>query len=451
MLARVVIALGTTPALSSAAVPAEGAIVPADLLAPVDVQVTPLVGRAAIVTRDGQLLPAVVRADPGAADAAVREFDAAFTRARSVFVDEVERAFGERAIDATKIDSLRFQSFRSEFVAAHPEFPVGYVLAAAWAHGDDGELVRARMAGVLRQVMARHLIGAVPQAGTVFVVALPDDLLVRAWSEASPALVRAVDGADVVTLEAARAELWRHLGVSERFAGGYLEALVRENIRYDARLTALFLHERLGAALEGRFFGRGEVIVRAGEPVDALAAEALRQLEALGLSPLVSASAAAAAVAPAPVEPVPAPAVAVAPPAPAESVVPVSAPEPVEAQAMAQLPTSWMAVIAALGALSLALGVWVYAKLRRLRRSTLVAGPAPAVADLREVLAREMTRQGMDALFTQRQELLATTAVATERVAEMETRVAKVQPAIQEKMRSYERRIKALERELQEK
>lgn len=453
-LAGLVVALGTTPAASHAAALAEGAIAPTDLLAPVDLQVTPLVTREAIVTRDGQLLPAVARIEVAAADTAERAFNAAFAAARAAFLDALEPAFGARAIDEAKIASLRFQTFRSEFVAAHPEFPVGYVLAASWAHGDDGEVVRARLAGVLREVMSRQLIGAMPRAGTVFVVALPPDTLVRAWTEASPALVRAVDGSSVVTLEAARAELWKRLGVGERFAGGYLETLVRENIRYDARLTALFLQERLGTALEGRFFGRGEVIVRGGEPVDAVAAEALRQLDDLGLAPLMPVTA-AVAVAPAPAE-------TPRPPEPVVTLQVSTVPELVaglptlpETASGSLLPTRWMIAMVALGVLSLGLGAWVFWKLRRLGRTTVVGGPTPADATLREVLAphlaREMTRQGMQALFTQRQELLETTAVATERVAEMESRVAKVQPAIQERMQSYERRIKALERGLQEK
>ncbi|MBE2213069.1 MAG: hypothetical protein IAE82_04290 [Opitutaceae bacterium] len=455
MLLVLVAALATTSPGAPFAGLTEGMIAPADLLAPVDLQVTPLVGRKMIATRDGQLLPAVARADMGAADAAVREFDAAFARARAAFLDELERAFGARSIDEAKVASLRFQSFRSEFVAAYPEFPVGYVLAAAWAHGDDGEVVRARLAGVLRQVLARRLIGAMPRAGTVFVVALPRDQPVRAWSEASAALVRAVDGKDVVTLEAARAELWKNLGVGERFAGSFLETLVRETIRYDARLTALFLHERLGPALEGRFFGRGEVMVRAGEPVDAIAAEAMRQLGELGLAPLVSVTAAASA-APAVSPPTPAPPVGPPPGAEAPAAPIPSAPKPTsvtEAPARPPvLPTTWMLAMAALGVVSLGLGAWVYLKLRRLRGAAIAPAPvANAGADMREVLAREMTRQGMDALFSQRQELLKTTVVATERVAELETRVAKVQPAIQEKMQGYERRIKALERELAEK
>lgn len=444
-----VAALASTTPPTRAAALAEGAIPPADLLAPVDVQITPFVGGDTIATSDGQLLPAIARAEVGAADAAVREFDAAFARARAEFLDELERAFGARAIDEAKIASLRFQSFRSEFVAAHPEFPVGYVLAASWAHGDDGEVVRVRLAGVLRRVMERQLIGAMPRASTVFVVALPKGMLVRAWGEASATIVRAVEGGEVATLEAARAELWKNLSVGERFAGGYLETLVRENIRYDARLTALFLHERLGAALEGRFVGRGEVIVRAGEPVDAIAAQILRQLDELGVPPLVTVTA-AATVAPAPAEPKVDPVPAAAVPEPPARAIPDVPTIPVESTPAAAVPTAWMATMAGLGGLSLALGVWVTLKLRRLRRATVV-GPKPVPGDMREVLAREMTRQGMDALFTQRQELLATAAVATERVAELETRVAKVQPAIQERMQSYERRIKALERELQEK
>lgn len=444
--------LGAARALYADAVLSAGAIPVSDLIAPIDVQVTPAVTNERVVTRDGHLLPAVVRLDTGAAETALREFDEAFRHARSEFTRELAAAFGETAISEEKISSLRFQSFRSEFVAAHPEFPVGYVLAAAWARGDDGEVVRARMSSVVAQIVVRQLIGRVPDAATVFVLTLPRSTVVRSWSEASPAMARAVDRSGVLTLEQARAELWRSLGVGERFAGGFLETLIRENVSYDARLTGLFLHERLGAQLPGRFFGRGETLAKAGEPVDALAAEAMQQIDALGLAPLTPMPAAAAA-APANVAAVdagraPAPAVATL----AES-VPTG--EPAPSAPVAVLPMRWIYAVGVAGLVSFVLGLWGFTRLVKLRRATHLASVAPpAEPSLREALAphlaREMTERGMQALFSQRQELLENASAATERVAEMETRVAKVQPAIQERMQSYERRIKALERELQE-
>ncbi len=431
-----------------------GSVAPSDLISPIDLHITPTVAGDRLANADGQLLPGVARWDAGAADAAEAALTDAFAQARRDFRRALEDAFGATTISEEKISSLRFQSFRSEWVAGHPEFPVGYVLAASWARGDDGEVIRTKMAGAVGQIMRRQLIGRMPAASTVFVLALPRELLIRSWSEASPTIVRAVDGGAMLSIEAARAELWRSLGVGERFAGGFLETLIRENVAYDARLTALFLRERLGSKLDGRFFGRGDALVRAGGTVDAQVAEALRQLQELGLAPLVSAMSAPSPAQPAvsPVaraEPAPTPVPAAAP-GPAS--LPVELPGPA---AMASLPVRWMLAVAAVGLFSLTLGVWGYLRLRRLKRTALAIHAAQADSGLRDALAphlaREMTRQGMTTLFDQRQELLKASDAATERVTEAEMRVAKVQPAIHERMQSYERRIKALERELQEK
>lgn len=451
--ACVLAALGWA-AVDAAVVLEPGVVAPTDLISPVDVHITAAVGEDRVANAEGQLLPAVARWDAGAADAAERTLTDAFVRARRDFRRSLEAAFGATSISEEKIGSLRFQSFRSEWVAGHPEFPVGYVLAASWARGDDGEVIRARMAGAVGQIMRRQLIGRMPEAGTVFVLALPRGLLMRSWSEASPAVVRAVDRRDVLPLAAARAELWRSLGVGERFAGGFLETLIHENVSYDARLTALFLHERLGSKLQGRFFGRGDVLVRAGATVDRPAADALHQLEALGLAPLVpAASAPVAAADPAVAATAASEVAAPAVPAMVPDFVAVAAEQSEPSSALA-LPVRWMLAIAAGGLLSFALGGWVYLRLWRLRRASLTIGGATAEPGMREVLAphlaREMTRQGMDVLFDQRQELLQASDVAAKRVTEAELRVAKVQPAIQERMQNYERRIKALERELQE-
>lgn len=453
-----VVALGTLPLHARATALREGEVAASDLLAPVDVQVSPVFQGERIATPDGQLLPAVVRLIPAVLPEAEQGLATAFAEARARFAGALEAAFGERVISEEKIASRRFQDFCREFVAGHAEFPVGYVLAAAWARGDDGEVVRLRMRAVLRQVMDRRLIGTMPRAGTVFVVSLPVDGLVRSWSDASGTVVRAVEGTSVLSLEAARAELWQKLGVGERFAGGFLETLVRETMRYDARLTALFLHEKLGNQLEGRFVGRGDIIVRAGQPVDALAAAVLRELEQLGVTPLTPlrpGTQETGTTREADVRSGQAPTASQVPPQRSVKAAlepPVAAPAPMELGPMRR----WMVAMVVLLVVAIGLGGWAYLKLRRLGRAAALVSARPRdAAGLREVLAphlaREMTERGMQALFTQRQELLAEAAVATDRVADAESRVAAVQPALQERMQSYERRIRALERELQEK
>ena len=66
-------------------------------------------------------------------------------------------------------------------------------------------------------------------------------------------------------------------------------------------------------------------------------------------------------------------------------------------------------------------------------------------------LARELKNRLVQVLFAQRQELLANESVATRRVEELEARLAKLQPAIAERIRGYERRIQLLEQQLEEK
>jgi hypothetical protein len=65
-------------------------------------------------------------------------------------------------------------------------------------------------------------------------------------------------------------------------------------------------------------------------------------------------------------------------------------------------------------------------------------------------LAREMKDKLVSVLFAQRKSLLESEDAASRRVSEMEARLARLQPAIAERIRGYEERIRDLERQLQE-
>jgi septal ring factor EnvC (AmiA/AmiB activator) len=63
-------------------------------------------------------------------------------------------------------------------------------------------------------------------------------------------------------------------------------------------------------------------------------------------------------------------------------------------------------------------------------------------------LARLMMNRLVQALFSQRENLIDTQTEATKRMAELEERIAKAQEGVQKKIAAYEARIAELERQL---
>lgn len=419
----------------------EGAIAPFDLIAPVDLQVLDEAAPETIgFAARGTPRPIVVRPDPEATEAAVAEFNAAFAAARVAFLDGLERSFGKRVLDAGEVEGTRLAEFRSEFQAAHPAFPVGFVLAQSWAGGGSGEELRARLAGVLRETMTRHLVVAETRRSEVLVVEAAREERFRSWSEAAPRVRAAVLG-EVLDREQAARELPWALDPLERFAAGHLAGLVRPSAVFDEHLTGLLLHERFGAKLGGRFFACGEILVRGGGRIDRMAALALEQLKRAGIAPLTTVSsmnppsAAEAGTAPAIVAPTP------------------------EAAAQTTAPRRPAAALAAgfLAAALVAVAAWLVWRRKARHRAPPAASFAEAEAapgSLRAALlphlARELKDRLVHALFAQRQHLLQNEAAATERVAEFEERLANLHPAIADRIEAYERRIAELERELGE-
>jgi hypothetical protein len=367
----------------------------------------------------------------------VAEFDAAFRKTREAYLDALEAAFGARLIGSREINSARFRSFRSEFQAANPLFPVNLVLAQTWAKGYDGEPARERLAQALRASLGPALIGQFRPASTVFVANLAPADRIRSWSEAA-AHARAVNRSEILSVEEAGQNLRQSLDVLDRGAGGFMSGLLRPTVIEDQYLTGLLLRERLGDQAAARVYPRGGVIVRAGEAIDRPAALALAHIARLGLEPAV----------PAPVTASP----------PAEPSVPGTVSPAPETHRTPGLPR-WLGPAAWAGGavvLLAATGLLWRARHRARRDAAwLEKAPEPATGSWRDALiphlARELKNRLVQALFTQRQVLLHNEAAASARVAELEARLAKLQPAIAEKIRAYEKRIQELEAEIEEK
>ncbi len=422
-----------TTATARTAPVSAGATATRDYYAPEAFTVVDPVATVETLARAGESAPLVVRFDAELAASAVAQFEEAFARTRTAFLEQLESVFESREIGIREINSSRFRGFRNDFQAANPLFPVNIVLAQSWAKGYDGNPTRDRQAAALRRVLASRKIATLRPASTLFVVHLPADTRVRHWGEIA-SLARALDPREVVSTEEVGLEIRRQLDALDRVAGGFLSGLVQPNLVEEPHLTALLLHERLGERALHRRYRAGAAIARKGETLDNWSALAINHLLRAGVAPL------------------PAP-----PFAPAPSLVE----QPDETPAGPVGPPSPLRPLLLVGGGALVVVVAFLVAARRTRRRPARATEAIVPADAGEArstkeallphLARALKDRLVHVLFAQRRALLENEEAATRRVAEMEERLARLQPAIAERVKEYEARIERLERELLEK
>jgi len=427
---RPALALLATAAMLAAPLAAQ----PAALYAPIDLEVVDVEATVAVAAKAGEHLPLVLMHDPAIALEVGDGFDATFARTREAFLARLQAAFGTATLDAAAVGEPPFREFRADFQEDNTLFPVSPALAQSWARGFDGEPVRERISGLLRAFERDQLIGEIRPASSVFVVAPGVDDGARTWGEVAPR-ARVVEPQRVLTPPAAADLLRRMNDPLDRAAGGYLSGLLRPNVREDIHLTGLLLRERLGSAAVQRTILRGARLAESGQPVDPWAALALAQLARLGLEPLTAA---------------PEPVIGSSPERPGVGVESVDTGVSGEDSRTGVRVLVFGVVFVFLGgAVALAWVVW-----RRGRSEALqvAGGAAPAGAGEAMIphLARDLKDRLVRALFTQRSVLLANEQAASRRVQEMEERLARLQPAIAEKIRGYERRIEALEKEITE-
>jgi len=399
----------------------------AALYAPVDMEVVDVEATIAIATKAGERLPLVLVHDPAVGAEVGVVFDAAFAQTRAVFMDRLQATFGVATLDVVDVGEAAFREFRAEFQKNNPLFPVSPALAQTWARGFDGEPIRERIAALLRAFHRDQLIGEIRPASSVFVVAPGTGAGARAWGEVAPH-ARVVEPTAVLTIASAGDLLRRMNDPLDRAAGGYLSGLLRGTVAEDSHLTGLLLRDRIGGAVVQRSIARGAGLSEAGHPVDAWAPLALAQLARLGIQPLD------------------------APPSSDASASAATAGAPTgESLAPGGVAGGWWiagVIVVLIGATGGGVVVW-RSRVRGSRAIELSTAGAAGEAMIPH-LARELKDRLVRALFTQRSVLLANEQAASRRVQEMEERLARLQPAIAEKIRGYEQRIESLEKEIAE-
>lgn len=385
---------------------------------------------------EGEAVPLVIRRNDEALQSAIAQLSEAFARTRERFLDALEETFGTREIGIREINSSRFRIFRNEFQSGNPLMPVNLVLAQTWAKGYDGGPTLDRLAGALRSTMDTHLIGDLRQSSTTFLVSLSESDRIRNWGEAAKFATVLEDKA-VLTPEEAGLELRRSLDALDRIMGGFVTGMLQSNVTEDPYLTSLVLADRLGGRAVQKRFNPGQMIARKGDRIDLWAALALEKMRRSGIEPLSV------------VRPKPAPK---PEPPPQVEEGPVEGPSVVAEEVwFRNLPLLVGAgVCVVIGGAALAVLFF-----RRRRHGGSIVSAGEKHQDLKEAvaphLARELKDKLVGALYSQRGALLDNEQAASGRVAELEARLARLQPAIAEKIRSYEQRIAALEDQLEEK
>lgn len=442
--------VGADDPLTDQPVAGQGMYAPADLVV-VDVERS-----MRVFSAEGEPVPLVVRVDSHAASLSVEQLNEAFDLTHSAFLSALEKTYGSRQIEARRINSPRFRSFQNEFQSANPLFPVNLILVQSWARGYDGDSARERLASAMEDVMRNYYLANFDEDAVLFIAAVPESMSVKSWDDAAT-MVRLVEQGEVIGLEEAGSIMRRNLDVLDLSAAGFLTGLLQPTVKVDPYLTGLLMHERLGPRVVMRTVKEGAIIARAGEPVDHWAELTINTIERMGLEILDAPPGAGKSVV-------------------ADSEAPDQSGSNEDQNAAASAPAitpaatdgdggreqspfllnSAILVGVVVGGSAVCFGFvfWILYR-KRSGATSLVARSSMEPSDLREAiiphLARELKNRLVRVLFAQRHALLENEEAASERVREMEARLARLQPAIAEKIRSYEKRIQVLEQEIEEK
>lgn len=251
----------------------------ADVVTPVRLLVPNPVQLEQIRELESQQAVAVFRFYPQAAADAEAGLRAAFRRQRAQFLALMEQAAKRSRLDEPTVNHPSFARFVDWFQSQHPAFPLGRGLARAWALGEPDESFLAEPVAQLRQAMDRYV---------------RDDSLPPGWG-LGPAQVRLISvkatnaavswktleqrgfevgKTNLVELSHLRRELIESYP-EEPAAAKFLAGFVQANCFYDEALTREGRDKALAAMWKEQRYAPGEVIVRAGQTVDARAKAAL--------------------------------------------------------------------------------------------------------------------------------------------------------------------------------
>src|ERR1043166_3548208 len=112
---------------------------------------------AALRQKEALKIPAIVRFDPKAADAAVKKLREAFALSHDQFTIELATKFGQRQLAPAQIGSPTFREFRAAFQNSNKGFPVTPKLANEWASGGTGDETQQQLIARLKETFLQRV------------------------------------------------------------------------------------------------------------------------------------------------------------------------------------------------------------------------------------------------------------------------------------------------------
>ncbi|HEV2694820.1 MAG TPA: hypothetical protein VG347_18140 [Verrucomicrobiae bacterium] len=417
-----------------------GDVAAADVTTPVALEVPDAAATAALRAAKAKEVPVVFRSFPVATNGLTVEFLAVFTRAQANFLSAMAASFHSQTVTAAVIGSPEFGTFFTAFNEKNPHFPVTVELAAAWAQGGDGAEVRDRLLAHLQQVSAGSLRPDELPEGFLpgkMVRLVPVTTVNQKLSLYEVQRGRLVPGSELMPVAQAQKIFIDGFPATEQPYARAVAVLLKPNCFPDAPFTELVSGIAVSQLVATEHIEAGETILHRGDRVDEKAKAALDLMAAM---------------------PAPAPVIAKAPLSPTPSVK-AAVPKPVVIPtASPATPTSrghigWLILVLA----GISIGALLFAGWQALvGRKQSATAPAPAStamtlaqpADQVANMAQGLRDAIMQELAWQRRELLISQQAAAEEISSLVRRLDDLQLPMQDRERTYEARIKALEEEL---
>ena len=397
-----------------------------DLTAPTRLVVVDTARTEELRRNEAPNLPPVFRFDGDAFEHAKGRLSAAFARIRERFQEEVKGEFQKKVLLPEDLEHPAFRNMISSFQGRHPSFPLTMELAQAWATGKGAYNVQGSWAYRLRQTMNSFI--------------RPDALPAGNWATAqvstNNAEFQSIPKRRLLTVAQARQNLMTRFPADQQAIARFVGEFVAENCFFDPDLTAKTRAERLQTIWEAKQYQPGDIIVKAGEKVDAQARAALDELNRAFATAIPAA--------------------------------PISATGIPASHRLFYL--SGILLVICLGCLA---ACWLFFKRKPLPSGNpltpTVAGDAGNEQWLERALvaeqrARELTHearaalvpkfmqwlksQAVQQLVSQRQDLMTTQQLAELELARLERMLVDIHAPLEERLKIYERRIAELEQAL---
>ena len=234
-------------------------------------------------------VPAIFRFNPATGEQAEAALKSALSNHRKKFLDSIEAVFNQRQIPADRLESPRFQQAIRVYQRQNRNFPVLTNLARLWASGEtDLELLldwSAKLRAMQSNYIRADTLPAMARSGQVRVVSVVADGAL----DLPTALQRSVNTprSNLLALTRARKDLQAVFPEETNTVGKFLAGFVRENCRFDEKLTVENRTKRTQIIFAADTYEPGHSLVVSGAVVTPRIRAALAEYKIRGVPHLL--------------------------------------------------------------------------------------------------------------------------------------------------------------------